>query len=40
MRKSTRLKVQTGQPLYERVLPWASSVEADWLRQSGFGEGP
>ncbi|GAA6007598.1 uncharacterized protein JCM10292_003938 [Rhodotorula paludigena] len=40
MRKSTRLKVQAGQPLYERVLPWASSVEADWLRQSGFGEGP
>ncbi|GAA5891931.1 hypothetical protein JCM8208_002941 [Rhodotorula glutinis] len=35
-RKSARQKAQKGEPMYERVLGWASEVEADWLRASGF----
>ncbi|BGP36274.1 hypothetical protein JCM10449v2_000172 [Rhodotorula kratochvilovae] len=38
-RKSARQKAQQGKPMYERVLDWASEAEAQWLRESGFGEG-
>ncbi|GAA6010190.1 hypothetical protein JCM10207_005659 [Rhodosporidiobolus poonsookiae] len=34
VRRSTRAKVRE----YERALPWQSKEEAQWLRESGFGD--